>query len=120
MNNNEEKIIYVDSWKPSKEEEMFLIPDNKLVIMPFERIFGFEIGSKSISTFIINKTIYSNNLEKICKYSNYFINFYDTDKEILLSYLKIKTIIDDKERVIKKNAFIRMVYDFFFTESIRA
>jgi len=119
MNNNEEKIIYVDSWRPSKEEEMFLIPDNKLVIMPFERIFGFEIGSKSISTFIINKTIYSNNLDKICKYSNYFINFYDEDKEILLSYLKIKTIIDDKERVIKKNAFIRMVYDFFFTQSIR-
>ena len=119
MNNNEEKIIYVDSWKPSREEEMFLIPDNKLVIIPFERILDRQLPiPKSISTFIINKTIYSNNLDKICKYSNYFINFYDTDKELPLSYLRIKSIIDNKEYVTKKKAFIRMVYSLFFTDSI--
>ena len=55
-----EQIIYVDGWRPSNEDEMFLIPDNKLVIIPFERIFGFEIGSKSISTFIIKRFFFFN------------------------------------------------------------
>ena len=97
----ENKFIYVDDWKPQNEDEVFLIPDNKLVIIPFERIFEHDFGSKTISSFIISRTIYSNKLHKICKYSNYFINFYDKDKELLLSYLKIKTIIDDKSKNIK-------------------
>ena len=88
--------ILVDDWKPTKEEEMYLIPDNKLILIPFERIFNHDFGSKTISSFILNKTIYSNKIHKICNYSNYFINFYDDDKELIISYLKIKTIIDDK------------------------
>ena len=79
----ENKFIYVDDWKPQNEDEVFLIPDNKLVIIPFERIFEHDFGSKTISSFIISRTIYSNKLHKICKYSNYFINFYDKDKELL-------------------------------------
>lgn len=115
---NKSDIILVDDWRPSNENEVFLIPDNKLVIIPFERIFNHDFGSKTISSFIISETKYSNNLDKICRYSNYFINFYDTDKEILLNYLKIKTIIDDKSKTIKPNAFIKMVYEFFFTPNI--
>lgn len=115
----ENKIIYVDDWKPQNEDEVFLIPDNKLVIIPFERIFEHDFGSKTISSFIISRTIYSNKLHKICKYSNYFINFYDKEKELLLSYLKIKTIIDDKSKNIKPKAFIRMLYTYFFTDNIK-
>ena len=29
---NNDKVIYVDSWQPSREEENYLISDNKLVI----------------------------------------------------------------------------------------
>ena len=49
----ENKFIYVDDWKPQNEDEVFLIPDNKLVIIPFERIFEHDFGSKTISSFII-------------------------------------------------------------------
>lgn len=110
--------VLVDDWKPTKEEEMYLIPDNKLVLIPFERIFNHDFGSKTISSFIITKTIYSNKIDKICNYCNYFINFYDDDKELILSYLKLKTIIDDKTKNIKPNAFIKMIYTYFFTPTI--
>ena len=110
--------ILVDDWKPTKEEEMYLIPDNKLILIPFERIFNHDFGSKTISSFILNKTIYSNKIHKICNYSNYFINFYDDDKELIISYLKIKTIIDDKTKNIQPNAFIKMIYTYFFTPSL--
>ena len=46
--------ILVDDWKPTKEEEMYLIPDNKLILIPFERIFNHDFGSKTISSFILN------------------------------------------------------------------
>ena len=103
--------VLVDDWKPTKEEEMYLIPDNKLVLIPFERIFNHDFGSKTISSFIITKTIYSNKIDKICNYCNYFINFYDDDKELILSYLKLKTIIDDKTKNIKINEFIKINYN---------
>lgn len=110
--------ILVDDWKPTKEEEMYLIPDNKLILIPFERIFNHDFGSKTISSFILNKTIYSNKIHKICNYSNYFINFYDDEKELIISYLKIKTIIDDKTKNIQPNAFIKMIYTYFFTPTL--
>ena len=108
--------ILVDDWKPTNENEMYLIPDNKLILIPFERIFNHDFGSKTISSFILNKTIYSNKIHKICNYSNYFINFYDDDKELIISYLKIKTIIDDKTKNIQPNAFIKMIYTYFFRQ----
>ena len=38
--------ILVDDWKPTKEEEMYLIPDNKLILIPFERIFNHDLDLK--------------------------------------------------------------------------
>ena len=35
-----------------------------------------------------------------------------------MNYVKLKFIIDDKKRKVKKNAFIKAIYDIFFTDSI--
>ena len=56
--------VLVDDWKPTKEEEMYLIPDNKLVLIPFERIFNHDFGSKTISSFILEKLLSTSLLQK--------------------------------------------------------
>lgn len=116
--NDREKIVFVDDWIPG-ENDYTVYFDNKLIVIPFDKIFNQEFGNdNTFCSFVINRTIYSNNIEKVCKYINYFCHFYDDEKELVMNYVKLKFIIDDKKRKVKKNAFIKAIYDIFFTDSI--
>lgn len=116
--NDREKFVFVDDWIPG-ENDYTVYFDNKLIVIPFDKIFNREFGNdNTFCSFVINRTIYSNNIEKVCKYINYFCHFYDDEKEIVMNYVKLKFIIDDKKRKVKKNAFIKAIYDIFFTDSI--
>lgn len=113
-----EKFVFVDDWI-MKEEDYTVYFDNKLIVVPFDKIFNRSFGeANTFCSFVINRTIYSNNIEKVCKYINYFIKFYDPEKELIMNYVKLKFMIDDKKRKLKKNAFIKAIYDIFFTETI--
>lgn len=115
---NREKFVFVDDWVPGSDDYTVYF-DNKLIVIPFDKIFDQEFGSdNTFCSFVINRTIYSNNIEKVCKYINYFCHFYDDDNELVMNYVKLKFIIDDKKRKVKKNAFIKAIYDIFFTDSI--
>lgn len=116
--NTKDNFIYVDDWIP-KSEDYTVYFDNKLIVIPFDKIFDQKFGNdNTFCSFVINRTIYSNNIEKVCKYINYFCHFYDEEKELVMNYVKLKFIIDDKKRKVKKNAFIKAIYDLFFTDSI--
>ncbi|WP_304576694.1 hypothetical protein [Romboutsia ilealis] len=116
--NTKDNFIYVDDWIP-KSEDYTVYFDNKLIVIPFDKIFNQNFGNdNTFCSFVINRTIYSNNIEKVCKYINYFCHFYDEEKELVMNYVKLKFIIDDKKRKVKKNAFIKAIYDLFFTDSI--
>lgn len=115
---NREKFVFVDDWMPGSDDYTVYF-DNKLIVIPFDKIFDQEFGSdNTFCSFVINRTIYSNNIEKVCKYINYFCHFYNDDNELVMNYVKLKFIIDDKKRKVKKNAFIKAIYDIFFTDSI--
>lgn len=117
-----DNFVRVDDWEP-KQDEIFVYPDGKLIVIPFEKIFKRDI--KAINTFIIKKDSYVNRLgndkdKGICHYINYFINFYDEEKELLLSYLKLKYIIDNKHIKIKSpNSFIKALYSILFTDTMK-
>lgn len=109
----------INSWKPSSANQVFVEQDGKLFVCHFDRIFGAE-NLSIYNRFIISKASYENQLERIVGYTNFFINHYDRDLELVTAYLKMKFIID-KEKIFDNNSidgFIDMLYEIIFTKSI--
>ena len=112
-----DKFIRVDEWKPAAKDQI-LKYDGKLIIIPFNKIFNNDdIGA--LNVFNIIKVSYVSYLADITKYINYFIKFYDKDNELLLSYFKLKYLIDNKDKVISLPSFIQLIYSVLLSESIR-
>ncbi len=125
-----ENFVRVDEWKPKPEDEILTVNGN-LVIIPFEKIFKQE-SVKTINTFIIKKPVYARKLANtihketgeeskgICHYINYFIKYYDKDNELVLSYLKLKYLVDNKKKPIKSaKAFKKALYKILITPSLK-
>lgn len=109
-------FIRVDEWV-STEEDNIVRPDGKLIVIPFDKIYkAKEIGV--LNTFNIIKKSYVDKLDMITHYINYFIKFYDYDNELLVAYAKLKFMIDDTTRHYSTRAFIALVYDILYTDSI--
>ena len=126
-------FIRVDEWEP-EEEDKIIKCDGKLIIIPFDKIFKKE-STSTLNVFIIKKESYVNQLNNtnkknengiiknekgIIHYLNYFIKFYDTNNELLMSYFKLKYFIDDKTKPVKKpKTFIKLLYGILFTDSMK-
>lgn len=105
-------------WKPKPYEE-FVRQDGKVIVIEFDKIFKSE-NLRIYNRFAIEKTNYSNQLELITKYINYFINKYDTENELLSAYLKIKRALDKTKKYDAEHMseFIDLIYEFVFTDSM--
>lgn len=113
----EKDIIKVDQWMPG-ENDKYVFYDGKLVIIPFDEIYQQDISA--IKTFVIKKDSYVKRLGDITHYINYFITNYDEEKELLMAYLKIKFLIDNKKTKIKSpKAFIKALYGILLTYSMQ-
>lgn len=113
------KVILVDEWRPDKADCVVKY-DGKLVIVPFDTIFNNEdIGI--LNAFNILKDSYVKQLSSITLYINYFIKYYDDDNELLLAYLKLKSMADNRgERKLSLPIFIQFVYNVLLSESMQA
>jgi hypothetical protein len=110
-------IIKVDEWVAG-EDDKYVYYDGKLVIIPFDVIYQQDISA--IKTFVIKKDSYVKRLGDITHYTNYFITNYDEEKELLMSYLKLKFLIDNKKAKIKSpTAFIKAMYSILFTDTMQ-
>jgi len=110
-------FVRVDEWEP-RDTDIKIGYDGKLMLIPFDIIFNRD-SAKTLNTFVIKKESYVRKLSEITHYINYFIRFYDTNNELLLSYLKLKYLIDDKKRKINTNAFTMMLYTILFTKTMQ-
>lgn len=112
------EFIRVDEWKPSSKDSIVGY-DGKLIKIPFDKIFN-KPNIEALNTFIIKKESYVSRLPELTHYINYFIKYYDLDNELILSYLKLKFIIDDKRNKIKTGKFIDALYNILFTDSMKS
>lgn len=120
-NNNEEKAkrtSKIHTWKP-KQDEIIVERDNKLFICNFDKVFG-QPKLNVYNRFLIGKESYINQLDIITNYTNFFINNYDDDNELVTAYLKIKFSLDKKKEFTLENmdAYIDFIYEVMFTDSM--
>lgn len=126
---SQKSFIRVDEWEMT-EKDAIVGHDGKLIIIPFDKIFGHE-KIKALNTFVIKKDSYVKRLgdivdketgavdRGICHYINYFIKFYDDNNELLMAYCRLKFLIDDKRKHISLNSFIKALYSILFTDSMK-
>lgn len=121
--------ILVDQWKPS-QKDIILKVTGQMIHIDFNKIIKAEIP-EDFKCFIIKKISYSNwmgdhikrgnEVQPIiggCHYINYFIKFYDTEGELLLSYLKLKYMIDESGKKMKAKAMKKAIYEIMFTDTL--
>lgn len=110
----------IDYWVNDKEVKPVYY-NGSIVYIPFDVIFDHQLNYEQLNQFIIGRPLYADpeKLEIITHYMNYFFEFYDTENEVLLSYLRLKYLVDDKENKLSKKVFIKLMYSTIFTERIK-
>lgn len=112
------KFIPVDKWVPT-EKEMIILNVKGALIMPINSIVNSQ--KDSIDYFVLStKRCYNSDEVRnhICHYLNYFENFYDNDRELLMVYANIKTCIDCYENY-DKEMFFKDINRYIFKSTIR-
>ena len=110
----------LSKWKP-KDDENLATYDGGIFIMRFEKVFDNPDGIiEKYDRFLIKKPSYEKQLPEITKYINYFLNFFDTDHELIMAYLKLKYEIDFNQRFREDNVdeLISLIYELMFTPSM--
>lgn len=108
----------ITQWKMTAADKM-VDADGKLYIVKFDRIFDQKKLSV-YNNFSIKKGSYENQLDIIMSYTNFFMKFYDEEKELAMAYLKCKFAIDKEKRFNFDNmqSMIDFMYSVMFTDTM--
>ena len=109
----------INTWKP-KKYQIIIERDGKLFVCHFDRVFGFQDNLRPYNRFLIGKESYINQLDTIVNYTNFFINNYDEDNELVMGYLKTKFALD-KEKIFNLESiqsYIDFIYEVIFTNTM--
>lgn len=114
------EIVKLSDWK---NNDYPVTVDGRLIKIDFSSVFGErieELNIPDIERFLIKKNSYEANLELVARYINYFIEFYDEDNELLLSYLKLKYLVDNKNKEHKLGVKLMKsyIYNILITPSV--
>lgn len=107
-------------WKP-KEEDQYVFSDGKILNIKFDKLLG-DPKFSVYSMFAINRTAYENQIDLIVDYMNFYITFYDEDREFVSSYLKVKFELDKRQRFSSEDsdAFFEFMYEMIITPKFLA
>ena len=107
------------SWNIPEEDRILKVQDKKNIVIKFSEIFYCR---PILDVFYLRyKDSYINKLDLITHYINYFLKFYDDDKELLTNYFHIKYLIDvDRNAVLGRKQFIDMLFTSLITDTIYA
>lgn len=113
-----EGVVAVDTWVPTEEEKIVDF-QGKYLVVDFKRVFGIDVVIQYNYFDIGLKEAYYKRLDVISKYINYFLKFYDTDKHLLMAYLKLKYLVDSKRYlVINRDSMIDIIQHILFDDDI--
>ena len=113
-----EGVIPVDLWKP-EDQDIYAGYQGKVLFIAFDKIFGRDIIHEYNFFDISLKEAYYKQLDVISLYINYFLKFYDEDKELIMAYMKLKYMIDAKHITeLKRNSMIKAIQKILFSDSI--
>lgn len=108
----------VDSWVPEKEDLIFQSCRGS-IILPVASFYGVE--NEALNLFSLTPKRCYNNVfmrEHLPRYLNYFLKYYDQDKELLMAYYNLKYILDYHGDKYEEDQFILDIKRWILTPSI--
>lgn len=103
----------VFDWRPTPSQIYYSFED-EVVKAKYEKV-SLDKNSP-LSIFLIRKYHYKNRMDDIVLHMNYFLNFYDLDKESFMSTLSIKFIVDSNQ-TLSQEAFRNLILNRLVTPS---
>jgi len=113
-NKKGEEIPNLLTWVPTDEQKFFTI-DHDIVIANYSETFNINPDS-SISQFVIIKNHFKSRMPDVVQHINYFLNFFDEEKELYLSILSVKFNID-QYRSMSYKVFTKLIMKNVVTDS---
>lgn len=117
---NPEPFVPVDQWVETEEDKYLIHGKGYIAIPVLSKMYGFS-DVQYISYFYLSpKRSYNDeNMREHCThYLNYFLRFYDRDKELLSVYSYIKYMIDYNNESYNDEQFIHDIQKYFLTGSL--
>ena len=111
--NNTITIPDLQDWKPT-EEQIYMEFKDEYVEARYDKFLGLNDNNK-LGIYVIKKNHYKERMADICKVINYFLTYFDEEKELFHSTLSIKYIIDQKPLMSMK-AFQKMLLSRVITK----
>lgn len=79
-------------------------------------LFDNEEDLRASETFKIGRKAFQNKLPQLCQYLSYFTEFYDPEKELLMTYIYIKNIVDNGVQSLTIDEFKKHLLGKFFRD----
>lgn len=115
INNVKEEITLpkLKGWEPTDEQKLFIFEET-VIRVRYDTI-GLRKGNK-LEIFVSHKAHYNKYMTDICNTINYYLAYFDKDKELFYAILNIKFIIDQKPN-LSIDSFRKMVLKEIITEN---
>lgn len=109
-----DRPIPLNEWVPTKDEMYFTVDDNSNACANYFASI-LKINHTQFETFIIIKKHYIERMSDILHHINYFINFYDVNREYCMSLLSVKYLVDTRQSSMTQKAFKKLILDRIIT-----
>lgn len=103
------KLYY---WRP-EEDDLFFVQGDTTIMARYDKM-GFP---ENLCTYHIVLKHFIKRMPDVLAHMNYFVKFYDTDKEFVMAYLSLKYIIDTKTDVLETKSLKNYILERIMTDS---
>lgn len=119
--NRAAEFIPVDQWVPSEEDKVFKHV-KKSICLDVSRFYGFDTSTPLDYFSVAEKRCYNSTdfREHLTHYLNYFVKFYDNDKELQSIYYRLKYLMDCMTENYSQNTFLYDIQRYIMSPTMLA
>ena len=116
----------IDTWTRENPEDAYVYSDGKNMIINIEKIMPMSLSKMSeedqakitlLKSFAIDRKLFYKKTDVICQYIDYYVEFFDDDKELPLAILSLKKMIDSSTSSMTKIEFMKSLVRKLFSET---
>lgn len=125
METKKTPFIRVDEWHRDPKDA-YIYAENGNIKLNLDKCIPNSIkrmreqdqqGTEDLGTFSMSRVAFKNAIDLIVNYIDYFIEFYDDDKELPSLYIHWKKIIDSGKKTLTPGEYQHMLLKNIFQES---